>query len=69
MMMAPEWLEGFAKIALGLAFLCAGIITLDILRGNRQHMWIMDIVWARHGLVVRSARPCGLFSARQALHS
>ena len=45
MMMSPEWLEVLAKIALGLALLCAGIITLDILRGNRQHMWIMDIVW------------------------
>jgi hypothetical protein len=44
-MMAPEWLELLAKIALGLAILCAGIITLDIVSGNRQHMWIMDVVW------------------------
>ena len=33
-------------ISLALAFLCAGIILYDTLvRGYRQHMWIMEAVW------------------------
>jgi hypothetical protein len=43
--MVPGWLEILAKIALGWAALCAGIIVLDIASGNRQQMWIMNVVW------------------------
>jgi hypothetical protein len=35
-----------AWISLATAFVCAGLIVADIfVRGYRQHMWIMDVVW------------------------
>lgn len=40
-----EWLTILAITSLALAGLCALVITIDILRGHRQHMWIMNIVW------------------------
>ena len=43
--MTPEWLTTLAIASLSLALLCAVIIVGDILRGNRQHMWVMNIVW------------------------
>jgi hypothetical protein len=43
---APTWLTLLAWISLASAFLCAGLITVDIfVRGYRQHMRIMDVVW------------------------
>lgn len=41
----PERLIIMAIGSLALAGLCALIIASDILRGYRQHMWIMNIVW------------------------
>jgi hypothetical protein len=33
-------------ISLASAFVCTGLIAADIfVRGNRQHVWIMDVVW------------------------
>ncbi len=44
--MPPGWLETIAWAALAIAFACAAIIAADIfLRGYRQPMWIMEIVW------------------------
>ena len=44
--MAPTWLTLLAWISLASAFLCAGLTAADILvRGYRQHMRIMDVVW------------------------
>ncbi len=44
--MVPTWLTVISWVALGVAFVCAGIILSDIFgRGYRQHMWIMEVVW------------------------
>jgi hypothetical protein len=44
--MAPTWLTVLAWISLASAFVCAGLIAADVLvRGYRQRMWIMDVVW------------------------
>ncbi len=43
--MSPHWLETVAWISLGLAFACALVILVDeLLLGNRQQMWIMNVV-------------------------
>lgn len=44
-MHVPFWLNLLAVVSLGIAGLCCGIIVADILRGNRQKMWIMNVVW------------------------
>jgi Domain of unknown function (DUF4396) len=42
----PTWLTVLAWISLASAFVCAGLIAVDIFaRGYRQHVWIMDVVW------------------------
>lgn len=41
----PQWLTLLSICSLMLAVLCALIIVIDIVRGYRQHMWIMNIVW------------------------
>jgi Domain of unknown function (DUF4396) len=42
----PAWLTVLAWISLASAFVCAGLIAVDIFaRGNRQHLRIMDLVW------------------------
>jgi len=41
----PEWLIILAASSLIVAGSCSLIIAADILRGYRQHMWIMNIVW------------------------
>jgi hypothetical protein len=42
----PTWLTVLAWISLASAFVCAALIVFDILvRGHRQHPWIMDVVW------------------------
>lgn len=41
----PQWLTLLSICSLVLAVLCALIIVIDIVRGYRQHMWIMNIVW------------------------
>ena len=44
--MVPIWLSVVSWVALGVAFLCAGVILYDMYgRGYRQHMWIMEAVW------------------------
>jgi hypothetical protein len=44
--MAPTWLTVLAWISLATAFVCAGLIATEIfVRGYRQHVWIMDVVW------------------------
>ncbi len=44
--MPPTWLTVAAWISLACAFLCTGLIVVDIfVRGYRQHVWIMDVVW------------------------
>lgn len=51
----PPWLHDLAVASLIVAILSALLILFDILRGNRQHMWIMNIVWpvtALYGSVV-----------------
>lgn len=44
-MPVPEWLRTLAAISLAVAVICAALIAIDIMRGHRQRMWIMDIVW------------------------
>jgi hypothetical protein len=47
----PEWLTILAVISLGLGGISALVIAADIfLAGNRQHMWIMELVWPVTGL-------------------
>ncbi|HET7610675.1 MAG TPA: DUF4396 domain-containing protein [Rhodanobacteraceae bacterium] len=42
----PAWLAALAWVSLGVAFLCAALILADIyLRGHRQKMGIMEVVW------------------------
>jgi hypothetical protein len=42
----PTWLTVLAWISLASACFCAGLIVSDILvRGYRQRMWIMEVVW------------------------
>jgi len=43
--MIPEWFSTLSIFMLLLGGLCALIIVVDLLRGNKQHMWIMNIVW------------------------
>lgn len=42
--MTPAWLEPLATAFLALAFLCAAVMAVMLLR-RPQKMWIMDIVW------------------------
>ncbi len=41
----PDSLFIVAVCSLALAGVCALIIVIDLLRGHKQHMWIMNIVW------------------------
>lgn len=41
----PQWLTILASISLVFAAICSLMIVIDILRGYRQHMWIMNVVW------------------------
>ncbi|HKO27925.1 MAG TPA: DUF4396 domain-containing protein [Solirubrobacteraceae bacterium] len=44
--MAPAWLTVLAWISLASAFVSAGLVASDIfVRGYRQHLWIMNVVW------------------------
>lgn len=42
--MIPQWLHYLSIASLALGFLCAGVISVDVLR-HPQHMWIMNVVW------------------------
>ncbi|HET8942323.1 MAG TPA: DUF4396 domain-containing protein [Rudaea sp.] len=41
----PLWLHAISRISLTLALPCAVLIVIDLLRGHRQQMWIMNLVW------------------------
>lgn len=41
----PRWLMVSASASLIVAAACAGIIVFDLCRGNKQHMWVMNLVW------------------------
>jgi hypothetical protein len=43
--MAPLWLRILAIASLSVSFFCAIVILLDIVRGRRQRMAIMNAVW------------------------
>lgn len=43
--MIPNWLHILAIVSLSLAFVSAAMIALDILRGRRQPMAVMNFVW------------------------
>ncbi|HEU6448286.1 MAG TPA: DUF4396 domain-containing protein [Verrucomicrobiae bacterium] len=43
--MIPHWLVILSIASLALSGFCALVIVLDLLAGNSQHMWIMNIVW------------------------
>jgi hypothetical protein len=40
-----HWLEVLAIVFLVATACCAGIIAIDILRGHKQRMWIMNLGW------------------------
>lgn len=70
----PDWLHTLAIIALILAAISSLIIVVDILRGHRQHMWIMNIVWPLTALYAGPLAlwaffPVGRLSTRQAMES
>jgi hypothetical protein len=46
----PEWLHAISIIALALGAASTLVITVDILAGHPQHMWIMNLVWPITGL-------------------
>ncbi|MES2407509.1 MAG: DUF4396 domain-containing protein [Pseudomonadota bacterium] len=41
----PEWLVYLAIISLVLGIASAFLIAIDLVRGHRQQMWIMNLVW------------------------
>lgn len=41
----PSWLHTLAIVSLGVSLVCALIIAVDLFRGHRQNMWIMNVVW------------------------
>lgn len=55
----PQWLTILASLSLALAAICSLTIAIDILRGYRQHMWIMNVVWPVTALY---AGPLGLWA-------
>src|SRR5438046_4953170 len=61
--MLPTWLTALAWVSLAIGFLCAGRIAIDVfVRGYRQHVWIMDIVWP---LTALYSGPLGWFAYRR----
>jgi hypothetical protein len=61
--MPPTWLTVVAWISLASAFACAGVIVADVfLRGHRQHLWIMEVVWP---LTALYSGPLGLLAYRR----
>ncbi len=53
------WLTTLSTVALMVAAICAIWITLDLLAGQKQQMWIMNLVWPITGLY---AGPIALFA-------
>ncbi len=44
--MIPEWFTILSIAMLVLGAVCSLIIVIDLLMGHKQHMWIMNVVWA-----------------------
>jgi Domain of unknown function (DUF4396) len=58
--MPPAWLTIVAWISLAISLVCAGLIAADVLlRGHRQRVWIMDVVWP---LTALYSGPLGLLA-------
>jgi hypothetical protein len=61
--MPPDWLTAVAWVSLATAFVCAGLIVLDVVvRGYRQHVWIMEVVWP---LTALYSGPLGILAYRR----
>jgi hypothetical protein len=59
----PSWLHGLAIVSLAAACCCSVVIVADLLRGNRQHMWIMNLVWPITALYAGPLALVGYFTA------
>jgi hypothetical protein len=60
---APFWLDVLACLSLATALACATAIVFDIVvRGHRQRMWIMELVWPTTALY---AGPLGWWAYRR----
>ena len=55
---APQYLSFVAWLSLAAGLLCAAVVLGDLLRGRRQAMWIMNLVWP---LTMLYAGPLGLW--------
>lgn len=55
----PHWLVVLAWISVAAGALSALIVVIDIARGQRQHMWIMNLVWP---LTTLYSGPLGLWA-------
>ena len=61
--MPPTWLTVLGWISVASAFVCAAEIALDVfVRGYRQHVWIMNVVWP---LTALYSGPLGSWDTRQ----
>ena len=61
--MPPDWLTAVAWVSLATAFVCAGLIVVDVfVRGYRQHVWIMEVVWP---LTALYSGPLGILAYRR----
>lgn len=58
-LMMPAWLHILAIVSLSVAAVCAAWTVIDLLAGNKQHMWIMNIVWP---ITCLYAGPLGLWA-------
>lgn len=41
----PVWLHALAVASLAVGGICSLVIIIDLFSGNKQHMWIMNVVW------------------------
>lgn len=41
----PGWLHWLAAVSVASGLSAAVVIVIDLVRGHRQHMWIMNVVW------------------------
>lgn len=44
-MQVPHWVEIVSSFSLTTVGICTLVIVGDLLLGNKQHMWIMNVVW------------------------
>jgi hypothetical protein len=69
----PVWLTVLAWISVGSAIVSALWIAVDLLLGNQQHMWIMNLVWPLTGLwagplALAAYYRVGRLSSQKAMH-